>query len=60
MCAAAFLRKHLIFPVTTLPQEKERMFAYGDCLSLSDVTKDPSRRLTLLEWLATTLLKPHV
>ena len=36
------------------------MFEYGKRLSLKDATTDPSRKLNFLEWLATTILKPHV
>ncbi len=35
------------------------MFEYGKQLSLADVTADVNRKLTFLEWLATTILKPH-
>ncbi len=41
-------------------QEKERMFEFGEPLLLSDARADVSRKLTFLEWLATTVLKPHV
>lgn len=41
-------------------QEREEMCSYCSELNLSQVTSEPSRRLSLWEWVATTLLKPHV
>ena len=36
------------------------MFGYGKELDLQQVSSDPSRRLTILERLATGLLQKHV
>ena len=44
----------------SIVQEKSRMFDYGQDLTLDDVSKDKDRRLTILEWIATVFLKPHV
>lgn len=41
-------------------QEMMKMFDFSQLVSLSKASADISRQLTILEWLATTVLKPHV
>ena len=41
-------------------QEQEHLFGHGEALSLEDARTDPERQLNFPQWLATSLLKPHV